>query len=92
VSRVFSAALLLLHKHTSDAEWMSIALWAGIVVLAAVGAAGLLIAVRYLARKSAERTEPCPQCQRFYNPAREPKCPFCGRPSWPGTDADRPIS
>ncbi len=90
MSRVFGAALLL-HKHTTDAEWMSIALWAGIVVLAAGGAAGLLMAVRYLARKMAELTEPCPRCQRFYDPVREPKCPFCGRPSRAGADTDSPI-
>jgi hypothetical protein len=79
-----AAAALLLHAPTSDAEWMAIALWAGIIVLAGLAAAGLLIAVRFLARKSAEGALPCPECRRFYDPAREERCPFCGR----GSEAD----
>jgi hypothetical protein len=77
------------HGHTSTGEWLSTALWAGLVVLASLAVAGALVAVKVLARRRAQRTRPCPACGRFFDPSSEPACPYCGRGSVEGGPRDR---
>jgi hypothetical protein len=57
------------------------AFWAGAAVLLALVLAGLLLALRELARRRSRGNFPCPECGRFFDAARENACPYCGRKS-----------
>jgi len=80
--RAGSAALALaplLHSHTSDREWLSVALWAGLALaLAAALVAALLIGARLLARRAAQRRRPCAECGYFFDQSGKGVCPQCG--------------
>ena len=67
------------HSHTTTGEWLSTALWAGLAVLFVLVAGGALVLVAVLARRSAARRRPCPDCGLFYDPGKTPVCSGCGR-------------
>ncbi len=67
------------HSHTSTGEWLSTALLSGLAVLLVLVVAGALVAVAVLARRSAARRRPCPNCGLFYDPGKTSVCSGCGR-------------
>jgi hypothetical protein len=71
-------AALAEHSHTGTGEWLSTALWAGLAVLFGAGLVVALLVARALARKSAARSRPCPECGRFVDSADGDVCPSCG--------------
>ena len=67
------------HSHMSEEQFLSTGLWSGLAVVIVLAlAAGLLIGARVL-RRRAQRRRPCPDCGLFFDPARDPACPSCGR-------------
>lgn len=81
---------LALHAPSTVEEKLSVALWAGIVVLAALCIAGLLYAIRYFAGRGAGSSAPCPGCGRFIRSEEEAGCPFCAYQGAAGARGQNP--